>query len=66
MRLVINGEEREAPALSTVADLAQWLGLPVFGGAVELNGQVVRKTDHGATRVADGDRLEIIRLVGGG
>lgn len=66
MRLVINGEERAAPALGTVVDLARWLELPAFGSAVELNGQVVRKPDYGTTRVQDGDCLEVIRLVGGG
>ncbi|MGA2082318.1 MAG: sulfur carrier protein ThiS [Holophaga sp.] len=63
---MINGEERAAPALGTVVDLARWLELPAFGSAVELNGQVVRKPDYGTTRVQDGDCLEVIRLVGGG
>ena len=66
MRLIINGEPREAPELATVADLARWLALPAFGSAVELNGQVVRKADHAAHDLQDGDRLEVVRLVGGG
>jgi len=32
MRLIINGAVREAPALSTVSELASWLDLPAFGG----------------------------------
>ena len=66
MKLVLNGVEREAPALATVADLAAWLQLPGFGSAVELNGEVVRRAEHGATSLKEGDRLEIVRLVGGG
>jgi thiamine biosynthesis protein ThiS len=66
MRLVINGEIVDAPKLGTVADLAAWLGLPSFGSAVELNGMVVRKADHAGAPLKDGDRLEIVRLVGGG
>lgn len=66
MRLVLNGAEREAPALGTVADLAAWLGLPPFGTAIELNGTVIRKADHPATPLREGDRLEIVKLVGGG
>jgi sulfur carrier protein len=66
MRLIINGEQREAPALATVADLALWLELPAFGSAVELNGQVVRKPDYAASDLREGDRLEVVRLVGGG
>ena len=66
MNLIINGESTEAPRLDTVADLAGWLGLPSFGSAVELNGRVVRRADYAATSVNEGDRLEIVRLVGGG
>ena len=66
MNLVINGQMREAPDLVNVSDLARWLGLPASGWAVELEGRVVKRSDHGTTRVREGDRLEVIRLVGGG
>lgn len=66
MKLVLNGAPREAPALATVADLSAWLGLPAFGTAIELNGSVIRKAEHSATPLREGDRLEIVKLVGGG
>jgi thiamine biosynthesis protein ThiS len=67
MRLRINGETREAPDhLTTVADLSIWLDLPVFGSAIELNGEVIRRADHAATLLKAEDRLEVVRLVGGG
>ncbi|WP_243384074.1 sulfur carrier protein ThiS [Geothrix alkalitolerans] len=66
MKLRINGEIRDTPALATVADLATWLDLPAFGSAVELNGEVIRRADHPATPLKEGDRLEVVRLVGGG
>lgn len=66
MKLVLNGQPREAPDLATVADLAAWLALPAFGSAIELNGEVIRRADHGATPLKEGDRLEVVRLVGGG
>jgi len=66
MRLVLNGAEKEAPALRTVADLGTWLALPAFGTAIELNGAVVRRAEQAATPLHEGDRLEIVRLVGGG
>jgi len=66
VRLILNGKERETPDLGTVADLAQWLMLPAYGSAVELNGVVVRKGSFGTTSLKDLDRLEVVRLVGGG
>lgn len=66
MQLWINGEARETPELATVADLAEWLRLPAFGSAVELNGRVVRKNEHLVTKLVNKDKLEVIRLVGGG
>jgi len=66
MQLLINGEARDMPQLDTVAGLADWLKLPSFGSAIELNGQVIRKADHPTTPLKEGDRLEIVRLVGGG
>ena len=66
MQLTINGQERQVPALATVAELALWMALPAFGSAVELNGQVVRKAEYETSPLAEGDRLEVVRLVGGG
>ena len=66
MKLHLNGEWREAPELATLADLAVWLELPAFGSAIELNGEVIRRADHATTPLKDGDRLEVVRLVGGG
>lgn len=66
MRLVINGQARETPALATVADLSLWLELPAFGSAIELNGEVIPRASHPHATIKDGDRLEIVRLVGGG
>ncbi len=66
MKLRINGEFRETPVLATVAELAAWLELPAFGTAVELNGEVVRRAEHALTPLAEGDRLEVVKLVGGG
>ncbi len=66
MKLLLNGAWTEAPALATVADLAAWLDLPAFGSAVELNGEVIRRAEHAATPLNEGDRLEVVRLVGGG
>ncbi len=64
--LKINGEIRQFPAALTVAGLIEALGYAGKRIAVERNGEIVPKSQHGATALASGDQLEIVVAVGGG
>jgi len=66
MEIVINGESRSFPAALSVADLVETLGFAGKRIAVERNGDIVPRSQHGATQLVDGDRLEIVVAVGGG
>jgi sulfur carrier protein len=66
MKIHVNGEDREISAEATVADLLQELGVTQPHVAVELNLEVVPRAQHSATMLSDGDRLEVVTLVGGG
>ena len=66
MTLTVNGEPRTFPDGTTLVQLVRDLGLEKNPIAVELNRRVVPRDRHGETRLADGDRLEIVTLVGGG
>jgi sulfur carrier protein len=66
MRLTINGEDRSFDAVSDVAALVTALGLDVRKVAVELNLEIVPRSTYGATRLNDGDRVEIVHFIGGG
>ncbi|PXX48110.1 MULTISPECIES: sulfur carrier protein ThiS [Aquitalea] len=66
MQLRINGEVKEFAALATVAELVQALELVGKRVAVELNGEIVPRSQHGLAALADGDELEIVVAVGGG
>ena len=66
MRIVVNGEERELPPGSTVATLIEALDLPAGRVAVERNREVVPRGRHAQTQLQEGDRLELVRFVGGG
>ncbi len=46
--------------------LLEQLGLVGKRIAVEKNGEIVPKSQHSATSIADGDHLEIVVAVGGG
>lgn len=66
MRIRINGEwVKHDDGLSVAALLAR-LSMDPRRVAVERNRLLVRRTEHAETRLADGDELEIVTLVGGG
>lgn len=66
MNLQVNGEPREAPDGCTIAELLEQLGVRTKGVAVERNREVIPRAQHAQTRLADGDQLEVVTLVGGG
>jgi thiamine biosynthesis protein ThiS len=65
MNVYVNGEMREVSATS-LAELIAYLELPVARIAVELNREVVRRSEWGSTMLKDEDRIEIVHFVGGG
>ena len=66
MQVVVNGEVREVPDGATVEALLRAVGLTGRPVAVERNLEIVPKSAHAATVLADGDRIEIVTMVGGG
>ena len=65
MKVFVNGELREVET-STLAELITALDLPVARIAIELNRDVVRRSDWSGTMLKDEDRIEIVHFVGGG
>lgn len=66
MQIECNGELRSAPDQATVAGLLRELGLESQHVAVEVNQEVVPRSQHDQFVLREGDRLEIVTLVGGG
>jgi sulfur carrier protein len=64
--IVVNGSARTCGDGATVADLIRDLALEGRRVAVERNGEIVPKSRHGDTLLASGDRIEVVRAVGGG
>ena len=65
LSLTVNGAPHRAAA-STVAALVDELGLDRRKVAVERNLEIVPRSLHATTPLADGDRIEIVQFVGGG
>ena len=66
LSIVVNGQPCEISAATSLAALLQQLEIPARGVAIEINGQIVPRARHAEQRLAAGDRLEIVSLVGGG
>jgi thiamine biosynthesis protein ThiS len=66
MQLTINGEPREFADGLTITGLVAHLEIKTDRVAVELNQQIVPRSNWDATMLKNGDRLEIVHFVGGG
>ena len=65
-KISLNDAVRTVVTGMTVEQLLADMKLQPRVLAVELNRRVVPRADHATTRLADGDRVEIVTLVGGG
>lgn len=66
MQIEVNGLPREVDDGTTVSALLGELEVAQPHVAVELNLEVVPRAQHADTVLHDGDRLEVVTLVGGG
>lgn len=66
MRITVNGEQREAAAELTVAELVGQISDRGAGIAVALNSEVVPRGSWADTAVRPGDRIDVVTAVQGG
>lgn len=66
MNITLNGKAQTLQNVNTVADLINFLGYQDKRIAVERNGEIVPKSQHGNEAIADQDAIEIVVAVGGG
>lgn len=66
MKLMVNGTALDIALARTVQELLGELKLAGKGAIVELNQEILDKSQHAKTRLADGDKIEIVHFVGGG
>jgi thiamine biosynthesis protein ThiS len=66
LRIEVNGEPREVPDGASVGELLGLLGLAAPKVAVERNLEIVPRSAWESTRLAAGDRLEVVHFIGGG
>jgi len=66
LRVYVNGESREVQGNPSLAELITELDLPAARIAVEVNREVVRRSEWGSRMLQEEDKIEIVHFVGGG
>ncbi len=66
MRIQLNGEPYELPAGENVAALLTRLDMAGRRVAVELNQDIVPRSQHDSTLLNEGDQVEVVHAIGGG
>ncbi|WP_445939702.1 sulfur carrier protein ThiS [Pseudomonas sp.] len=66
MHVQLNGEAFELPDGTSVAELIDRLDLAGRRVAVELNLDIVPRSQHATTALREGDQVEVVHAIGGG
>ncbi len=66
MDITCNGEQRAVDINTTLSDLVASLNLNPKTLVAEINGRIIEHTDFADQKLNQGDRVELIRFVGGG
>lgn len=66
MEINVNGETRQISTGSTISELIAHMDLADKRVAVEVNQQIVPRSQYSDHQVSAGDRVEIVTAIGGG
>lgn len=66
INLQVNGEPRDCEPQTPLPQLLEQMGLNPRLVAVEYNGEILHRQFWSETTMQEGDRLEIVTIVGGG
>ncbi len=66
MQIQVNGDALDVSENATLAELVEQLELAGKRIAIELNLEIIPRSEHAATRLSAGDQVEIVHAIGGG
>lgn len=66
MKIVLNGHEHEVAPATSVQALLETAGYAQRRVAVEINREIVPRSEHADRLLDAGDRIEIVHAIGGG
>ena len=66
MNIIVNGERQSLEADMNLEQLLEMLGLSGKRVAVEVNRDIVPRSDYNSFKLSDNDTVEIVNAIGGG
>jgi thiamine biosynthesis protein ThiS len=66
MNIIVNGESRSLESDASLGQLLAMLGLDGKRIAVEVNRDIVPRSDYDSFKLSDNDTIEIVNAIGGG
>lgn len=66
MQIQVNGKTVELADGSTVQVLLEQLGMTTGRLAVEVNAEIIPRSQHASAALDEGDAVEIVHAIGGG
>lgn len=66
MEIIVNGEPRQVKEPCSVSQLLEDMAVVGQRLAVEVNEEIVPKSQHGEHCFQEGDKVEIVHAIGGG
>ena len=66
MNIILNGSTETIPEQFTLAELIRNLDLSGKRYAVEINEQLIPRSQHDEHRLQEGDNVEVVQAIGGG
>lgn len=66
MQIVLNGEEITTTRDITIEELVGSMELTTERYAVEINEELVPRSQHASHKLREGDRMEVVQAIGGG
>jgi sulfur carrier protein len=66
MDIMVNGTSRAVPDQTSAGELLESLGLAGKRLALEINREIVPRSQFGHYMIQPGDRVEIVHAIGGG
>jgi len=64
--ILLNGDKREIAPEITIDELLTQLGITCAGTAIAINNEIAQRNLYKSIIINEGDRVEVIRAIGGG